>query len=231
MANVDSVPAGKYGKAALEKLGVWDSVADRVVQADNVRAALAFVAKGEAPLGIVYATDANAEKAVKVLGIFPADSHPPILYPVALTAASKNPDAKAFLDFMPSRRGQAGLEEQGFTFVAPATLTGPAMTRPRTRVADVPVARRIAVRRLVAEDGLDLEELVEAALALFAAVAGLLVAAERRRGSGIGVVEVDVAGAQPRRRAARARCSPDDVARRGRRACRWRCATASSSSS
>ena len=81
MANVDSVPAGKYGKAALESLGVWDAVADRVVQADNVRAALAFVARGEAPAGIVYATDADAEPAVKVVGTFPADSHPPIVYP------------------------------------------------------------------------------------------------------------------------------------------------------
>ena len=82
MANVDSVPAGKYGKAALEKLGIWASVADRVVQADNVRAALAFVATGEAPLGIVYQTDANSEPKVKVVATFPADSHPPILYPV-----------------------------------------------------------------------------------------------------------------------------------------------------
>ncbi len=121
MANVESVPAGKYGKAALEKLGVWDSVAGRIVQADNVRAALAFVAKGEAPLGIVYTTDANSEKAVKVIGKFPADSHPPILYPVALTAASKNPDAKAFLEFMESDAAKPAYEAQGFTVVAPAT--------------------------------------------------------------------------------------------------------------
>ena len=121
MANVDSVPAGKYGKAALEKLGLWASVADRIVQADNVRAALAFVATGEAPLGIVYQTDANAEPKVKVVATFPADSHPPILYPVALTASSTNPDAKAFFDFMQSDAAKSAYEKQGFAFVAPAS--------------------------------------------------------------------------------------------------------------
>ena len=88
MANVDSVPAGKYGKAALESLGVWESVAGDVAQADNVRAALSLVALGEAPLGIVYATDANAEDNVTVVGTFPDDTHPPIVYPVARTASS-----------------------------------------------------------------------------------------------------------------------------------------------
>jgi molybdate transport system substrate-binding protein len=118
MANVDSVPAGKYGKAALTKLGVWDQVSARVVQADNVRAALAFVARGEAPAGIVYTTDANAEPGVKVIGTFPADSHPPIVYPVALLAASTNPDAKAFLAYLESDAAKAAFVEQGFTFVA-----------------------------------------------------------------------------------------------------------------
>jgi molybdate transport system substrate-binding protein len=117
MANVDAVPAGKYGKAALEKLGVWASVADRVVQADNVRAALAFVARGEAPAGIVYQTDANAEPGVKVIGVFPDDSHPPVLYPVAITAASTNPDARAFFDFLQSDAAKSAYEKQGFTFV------------------------------------------------------------------------------------------------------------------
>jgi molybdate transport system substrate-binding protein len=121
MANVDSVPAGKYGKAALEKLGIWPSVADRVVQADNVRAALAFVAAGEAPLGIVYQTDANSEAKVKVIATFPADSHPPIVYPVAMTAASSNPDARAFFDFMRSDKAKPAYEKQGFTIVAPAS--------------------------------------------------------------------------------------------------------------
>ena len=114
MANVDSVPAGKYGKAALEKLGLWAGVADRIVQADNVRAALAFVAQGEAPLGIVYKTDANASDKVVVAGTFPDDSHAPIVYPVALTAASKNPDARAFYDFLVSEKAKPSYEKQGF---------------------------------------------------------------------------------------------------------------------
>jgi len=121
MANVDSVPAGKYGKAALEYLGAWDGVSSHVVQADNVRAALAFVANGEAPLGIVYATDAAAEPAVKIVGTFPDDSHPPILYPVALTASSENPDAAAFLDFLKSDEAKPAFEKQGFVIVTPAS--------------------------------------------------------------------------------------------------------------
>ena len=117
------VPAGKYGKAALDKLGVWDSVVGtRVVQADNVRAALAFVASGEAPPGIVYQTDANAEPAVKVIGTFPADSHPPIVYPVALIAASTNPDAKAFLEYLESDAAKPAYIKQGFTIVAPGDV-------------------------------------------------------------------------------------------------------------
>jgi molybdate transport system substrate-binding protein len=120
MANVDSVPAGKYGKAALTKLGVWDSVSAKVVQADDVRAALAFVARGEAPEGIVYATDATAEPAVKVIATFPADSHPPIVYPVALLASSTNPDAKAFLDYIESEAAKPAFAKQGFTFAKPA---------------------------------------------------------------------------------------------------------------
>jgi molybdate transport system substrate-binding protein len=121
MANVESVPAGKYGKAALEHLGVWDAVADKVVQADNVRAALAFVASGEVPLGIVYATDAAAEPNVRVVGTFPDDSHPPILYPVALTTASESPDAAAFLDFIRSDAARPAFEKQGFVFVTPGS--------------------------------------------------------------------------------------------------------------
>jgi molybdate transport system substrate-binding protein len=121
MANVDSVPAGLYGKAALEHLGVWASVADRVVQADNVRAALAFVASGEAPLGIVYATDAAAEPAVRVVGAFPADSHPAILYPVALTSPANKPEAKAFLDFLKSDAARPAFERQGFVLMTPGS--------------------------------------------------------------------------------------------------------------
>jgi len=120
MANIDSVPAGKYGKAALEKLGVWQAVAGRVVQADNVRAALAFVASGEAPAGIVYATDAVAEPRVKVIGTFPADSHPPIVYPVALVASSTNADARAFLGYLESDAAKPAFIKQGFRIIAPA---------------------------------------------------------------------------------------------------------------
>ena len=121
MANVDSVPAGKYGKAALTKLGLWDAVARRIVQAENVRATLAFVARGEAPAGIVYQTDANAEPAVKVIGTFPEDSHPPVVYPVALTRASTNPDARAFLEYLQSDKAKAAYQRQGFTFAPPSS--------------------------------------------------------------------------------------------------------------
>ena len=115
MANVDSVPAGKYGKAALEKLGGWDKIKDKVAQADNVRAALLLVSRGEAPLGIVYATDAAAEPKVKVLATFPEDSHPPILYPVAVTKASTHPDAAGFLIYLRGSGPRATFEKQGFT--------------------------------------------------------------------------------------------------------------------
>jgi molybdate transport system substrate-binding protein len=114
MASVDSVPAGKYGKAALTYLGVWDTVAPRVAQAENVRAALAYVAKGEAPLGIVYGTDARSEPAVRMVGIFPADSYPKILYPVALLASAK-PQAHKFLDFLLSSAAAPAFEAQGFS--------------------------------------------------------------------------------------------------------------------
>lgn len=118
MGNVDAVPAGKYGKAALERLGAWDGVKDRVAQAESVRAALAFVAHGEAPLGVVYATDAAAEPGVKIVGVFPADSHTPIIYPVAVTRDSKNPDAKAFLSYLEGPDAKAAFEKQGFTVLA-----------------------------------------------------------------------------------------------------------------
>lgn len=114
MANVDSVPAGKYGKSSLESLGVWNSVADRVAQAENVRMALTLVARGEAPLGIVYRTDATAEPAVRVVGTFPADTHPPIIYPMALLASSNNPDAEAFVRFLQSPAARPAFEKQGF---------------------------------------------------------------------------------------------------------------------
>lgn len=114
MALVDAVPAGLYGRAALQSLGVWDSVADRIAQADNVRAALRLVALGEAPLGIVYATDALAEPRVRVLGRFPPDSHPPIRYPAAVVAEFDTPRAREFLEFMTGPEGQEILKRHGF---------------------------------------------------------------------------------------------------------------------
>jgi molybdate transport system substrate-binding protein len=118
MANVGAVPAGKYGKAALQKLGAWDGVKDKVVQAENVRAALVLVARGEATLGIVYATDAAADPSVKVVSVFPDDSHPPIIYPAAVTANARSADAKAFLDMLKSAKARAVFEKQGFTVLA-----------------------------------------------------------------------------------------------------------------
>ncbi|MGO4705622.1 molybdate ABC transporter substrate-binding protein [Microvirga sp. 2MCAF38] len=117
MGNVDAVPAGKYGKAALEKLGAWDGVKDKVAQAESVRAALLLVSRGEAPLGIVYQTDAAADPNVKIVAAFPEDSYPPIIYPVAVTKASSNADAGAFLAFLRSAKAKPLFEKQGFTFL------------------------------------------------------------------------------------------------------------------
>jgi molybdate transport system substrate-binding protein len=112
MALVDAVPAGQYGKAALTSLGLWEGVADRVAQADNVRAALALVAVGAAPLGIVYATDASAEPRVTLLGVFPEESHPPILYPAA--AIGPGEAGAAFLAFLQSEEARAVFARHGF---------------------------------------------------------------------------------------------------------------------
>lgn len=120
MADVKAVPAGRYGKAALESLGVWASVEGKVAMAENVRAALKLVSAGEAALGIVYATDAMADQGVMVVGTFPADSHPEIIYPVGLVATSKNPDATEFLTYLQSAKAQAIFNSQGFTVLVPA---------------------------------------------------------------------------------------------------------------
>ena len=117
MADVKAVPAGKYGKASLEKLGVWTSVEGRLAQAENVRAALALVSRREAPLGIVYRTDVAADPGVKILGTFPEDSHPPIIYPVALTTETKNAGARAFLAFLRGPVAKAAFEKQGFAVI------------------------------------------------------------------------------------------------------------------
>ena len=118
MANVDIVPAGRYGKAALTALGVWNGVADRLAQGDDVRTALSYVARGEAPLGIVYATDARAEPRVRVVAAFPEDTHPPIVYPAALTAEAK-PDAAQFLAYLRSPQARAVFERAGFIVLGP----------------------------------------------------------------------------------------------------------------
>lgn len=115
MADPDSVPAGKYGKAALMSLGVWDQVAGKIARADNVRGALALVERGATPLGIVYATDAKASRAVRVVGTFPAASHAPIRYPLARLSVSRNPDAEGFRRFLLSREGKAILARYGFS--------------------------------------------------------------------------------------------------------------------
>ncbi|GAB4169463.1 MAG: molybdate ABC transporter substrate-binding protein [Thalassobaculales bacterium] len=115
IAQVDSVPAGKYGRAALEHLGLWEGVKHRLIQTAHVQAALVLVARGEVPLGIVYRTDAAATPAVGVIDSFPAASHPPIVYPAALTAASARPRAGAFLAHLRAPTAAAIFRRHGFT--------------------------------------------------------------------------------------------------------------------
>ena len=111
--NPDSVPVGRYAKTALTRLAVWDQVQDRIVAADNVRSALAFVVRGEAPLGIVYRTDALLEKGVRIVAEFPADSHEPIVYPVAATATAHEGAAR-FVAYLKTPPAQAILRKFGF---------------------------------------------------------------------------------------------------------------------
>lgn len=113
LADPAAVPAGKYAKAALTALGVWDAVEPKVARTENVRAALAFVAAGEASFGIVYVTDAKAEPKVRTLGVFPAATHDPIVYPAALTKTA-TPDAAAFLAFLKGPAAGAIFAEAGF---------------------------------------------------------------------------------------------------------------------
>jgi molybdate transport system substrate-binding protein len=117
IGQVNAVPAGKYAKEALETLGIWSSVAGKIAMAEDVRAALALVARGEAVLGIVYETDAKVEPRVKVVGIIPPDSHREILYPVA-AAANAKPEAALYLAFLRSAAAKAVFEQYGFTFLA-----------------------------------------------------------------------------------------------------------------
>jgi molybdate transport system substrate-binding protein len=118
MALVDSVPAGVYGKAALTSLGLWDAVSSKVAQTDNVRAALALVSSGEAPYGIVYASDAAADSTVNVVAVFAEETHAPIVYPAALVASSEAVDAQAFLDALGSPGALSIFKQQGFTTLA-----------------------------------------------------------------------------------------------------------------
>lgn len=115
MADPDAVPAGLYGKAALQKIGAWDRLAAKVVRAENVRAALALVERGAAPFGIVYATDARASTRVRIAGVFPAATHPPIRYLVARLTTAASPDAEPFRRFLVSARGKAIFARYGFT--------------------------------------------------------------------------------------------------------------------
>jgi molybdate transport system substrate-binding protein len=109
----ESVPVGKYARSALTSLGVWNDVADRLVRADNVRSALAFIARGETPLGIVYETDGKVEKRVRIVDYFPESSHPPIVYPVAVIAQA-HPSARQFVDFLNSAVAQDAFKKYGF---------------------------------------------------------------------------------------------------------------------
>ncbi|MVT51206.1 molybdate ABC transporter substrate-binding protein [Bradyrhizobium yuanmingense] len=119
--DVKSVPAGKYAKAALEKLGAWQAAESKFAMAESVRAALTLVARGEAVLGIVYSTDAKVEPGVKIVGTFPPDSHPAIIYPVAATSTAK-PEANDYLAFLRSAAAKAILEKYGFKFlISPTT--------------------------------------------------------------------------------------------------------------
>jgi molybdate transport system substrate-binding protein len=115
MGDPDHVPAGKYGKAALDSLGVWRAVEKKIARAENVRAALLLVARGEAPFGIVYRTDAMAEKAVRVVDAFLPATHPPIVYPMAQLAASAKPAAARFLNYLKTPAARSSLEAQGFS--------------------------------------------------------------------------------------------------------------------
>lgn len=114
MADPDHVPAGRYAKSALESLGVWSSVADRTARTENVRAALALVSRAEAPLGIVYRTDALADGKVRTVAEFPASSHPPIVYPAALTATGKSATARTLLEYLKSPAARAVWDKYGF---------------------------------------------------------------------------------------------------------------------
>jgi len=120
--DVNSVPVGKYARAALQKLGAWQAAEPKFAMAESVRAALLLVARGEVSRGIVYSTDARIESGVKIVGTFPADSHPPIIYPVAATTTAAKPEALSYLAFLRTGAAKAIFEKYGFSFlVSPST--------------------------------------------------------------------------------------------------------------
>jgi molybdate transport system substrate-binding protein len=133
MALINAVPAGIYGQAALKNLGSWDQISGQIAQTDNVRAALALVASGEAPLGLVYATDALAEPRVAVVATLPPQSHPPIRYPAALTADSNSPVASELLRWLQAPAATAIFQRHGF-------VTGPTTTEPAAPIVPAPGA-------------------------------------------------------------------------------------------
>jgi molybdate transport system substrate-binding protein len=171
----DSVPVGKYAKAALIKLGVWDQLQGRLVRAEDVRSALAFVARGDAPFGIVYLTDAKVEKRVKLLDVFPQDAYPPIRYPIAMTAGA-GADAGRFIDFATGKRAAAIFQTYGFALTgmgeAPSTAAADPCTgftwdisRERTVMKQTPRAVAGAVRPGADVPRIEPERLYEVKLA------------------------------------------------------------------
>ena len=123
MGDPDSVPAGRYGKAALEKLGLWTAVEPKVARTKDVRAALALVERGEAAAGVVYRTDALVSDKVKIAGEFPEDSHPPIVYPIAIVAEHNDDAAKAFYSYLTGDEARAVFEKYGFSILGPGAAT------------------------------------------------------------------------------------------------------------
>jgi len=121
VADVKAVPAGLYAKAALEKLGAWKAAEPKLAMAENVRATLAFVARSETPVGIVYATDAKVEPKVKIVGVFPESSHPAVIYPVAAIAETKKAGVARYLSFLRTKAAKAIFEKYGFSFLVSPT--------------------------------------------------------------------------------------------------------------
>ena len=147
VGDVRAVPAGLYAKAALEKLGIWPAVEPKLAMAENVRAALVLVARQEAPLGIVYATDAKVEPSVKIIGVFPEDSHPPIIYPAAATTNAK-PGAARYLAFLRTQAAKTIFEKVRLYRAGQAGLVTTVVWRNRAAAPPRPVGERVGVRGL-----------------------------------------------------------------------------------